>query len=355
MYSVIMAGGVGKRFWPRSRKDNPKQLLNIVDDSSMLQLTAERLKQVSDIEKIFVITNPEQAPGIKEVLSDIPEKNILLEPFGKNTAPAIALSAVHIMALEEDAVMGVFPADHLIMKEKTFFEDLKKAQEAVGQKNCLVTFGIEPTRPATGYGYIQYDAKKVLVEDKVYKVKTFAEKPNLNTARRFLQSGDFLWNSGMFVWKAKTIINQMKAFMPELYDSTQTISNALGSEDYHRVVEREWKTLRSESIDYGIMEKAGNVYVVRGEFFWSDLGSWASVYELAEKDAQENVITGEALLLDSTGNYVYSPNRFVASVGLQDMVIINTDDVTLVVERNKAEDVKNLVDALQKKDLNEYL
>ncbi|MCF7805063.1 MAG: mannose-1-phosphate guanylyltransferase [Candidatus Marinimicrobia bacterium] len=355
MYSVIMAGGVGKRFWPRSRKDRPKQLLNIVDDASMLRLTVDRLNQVSDYDKIFIVTNHEQAPAIKKNIPELPEENLLLEPFGKNTAPAIALSAVHILDMDPDAVMAVFPADHLIMKEDVFFTDLEEAEKAVRDKNCLVTFGIEPTRPATGYGYIQYDTKKTLVEDKVYKVKTFAEKPNLNTARRFLRSGDFLWNSGMFVWKAKTILQQMKAFMPELYDSAETISESLGSEDYHRVVEREWKTLRSESIDYGIMEKAGNVYVVRGEFFWSDLGSWASVYELAEKDDQENVIDGDAMLLDSTGNYIYSPDRFVATVGLEDTIIINTENVTLVVERSKAEDVKNLVDALRKKGRDEFL
>jgi len=355
MYSVIMAGGVGKRFWPRSRKDNPKQLLNIVDDSSMLRLTVDRLSKISDFEKIFIVTNHEQALAIREVIPELPEDNMLLEPFGKNTAPAIALAAVHILEMDPDAIMGVFPADHLIMKEDIFFSDVEKAQQAVKEKNCLVTFGIEPTRPATGYGYIQYDVKKMLVEDKVYKVKTFAEKPNLNTARRFLQSGDFLWNSGMFVWKAKTILRQMKAFMPELYDSALTIQDALDKEDYAGIVEREWKTLRSESIDYGIMEKAGNVYVVRGEFFWSDLGSWASVYDLAEKDEDENVIDGEALLLNSSGNYVYSPDRFVASIGLNDMIIINTGDVTLVVERNKAEDVKTLVDTLRKNGFAKYL
>jgi len=355
MYSVIMAGGVGKRFWPRSRKDRPKQLLNIVDDSSMLRLTVDRLHRKSDYSEIFIVTNRMQAELIQKEIPEIPEENLLLEPAGKNTAPAIALSAIHILNIDKDAVMAVFPADHLIMKEDQFFTDLDKAVEAVKAKNCLVTFGIEPTRPATGYGYIQYDTKKMLVEDKVYKVKTFAEKPNLNTARRFLNSGDFLWNSGMFVWKANTILQQMKAFMPELHDSAMSIQEALGTENYQRVLDREWKTLRSESIDYGIMEKAGNVYVVRSEFFWSDLGSWASVYDIAEKDEQENVIDGEALMVESKGNYVYSPERFVATVGLEDMIIINTGEITLVVERSKAEEVKKLVDKLEKNHLKDYL
>lgn len=355
MYSVIMAGGVGKRFWPRSRNERPKQLLNIIDDRSMLRLTVDRLLEKSDPDSIFVVTNHKQAELIKEEIPELPEANLLLEPFGKNTAPAIALAALHIQQLDPDGIMGVFPADHLIMKENIFFSDLEKAVQAVEEKKCLVTFGIEPNRPATGYGYIQYDAKKQLVENKVYKVKTFAEKPNLNTANRFLKSGDFLWNSGMFIWKAKTILQQMKGHMPELYDSIMAIKESMNSADYEQVVEREWKTLRSESIDYGVMEKAGNVYVVRGEFFWSDLGSWASVYELADKDKQDNVIQGRALMLDSSGNYVYSPNRFVATVGLDDMIIINTEDVTLVVERESSEDVKNLVDALKKNGMKDYL
>lgn len=355
MYSVIMAGGVGKRFWPRSRKNKPKQLLNIVDDSSMMRLTVDRLRQKSDYSEIFVVTNKLQAELIREEIPELPEENILLEPAGKNTAPAIGLAAIHILHLDPEAVMGVFPADHLIMKEQQFFDDMDKAVEAVKNKNCLVTFGIEPTRPATGYGYIQYDTKKMLVEDKVYKVKTFAEKPNLNTARRFLDSGDFLWNSGMFVWKARTILQQMKAHMPELYDSIVRIQEALNTENYQRVLEREWRTLRSESIDYGIMEKAGNVYVVCGEFFWSDLGSWASVYDISEKDDQENVIDGEALLVESNGNYIYSPERFVAAVGMENMIIINSNGVTLVVERKKAEEVKKLVDALEKHQLKDYL
>jgi len=355
MYSVIMAGGVGKRFWPRSRKDRPKQLLNIMDHQSMLRLTVDRLHKISDYKEIFIVTNKAQAELIRENVPEIPEQNVLLEPFGKNTAPAIALSAINILDLDPEAIMGVFPADHLIMKEDVFFEDLEKGVQSVAEKNCLVTFGIEPSWPSTGYGYIQYDTKKILLEDKVYKVKTFAEKPNLNTAERFLRSGDFLWNSGIFVWRARTILRQMKAHMPELYDSAVTIKEALGTEDYFQVVEREWKTLRSESIDYGVMEKSGNVYVVRGEFFWSDLGSWSSVYELSEKDDQENVIEGEALLVDSSGNYVYSPDRFVASVGLNNMVIINTEDVTMIVEKSRDEDVKKIVDALEKRGMDDYL
>jgi len=355
MYSVIMAGGVGKRFWPRSRQDRPKQMLNILDNKTMLRLTVERLRQRSEFDEIYVVTNRELAPGIQELVPELPEENYLLEPFGKNTAPAIALSAVHIQAMDPEGVMGVFPSDHLITQEEKFFNDLDTAVEAVEEKNSLVTFGVEPTRPATGYGYIQFDTKKQLVDDKVFRVKTFAEKPNLNTAKRFLRSGDFLWNSGMFVWKASTILKQMKAHMPDLYDSAMTIADALGSEDYERVVEREWKTFRSESIDYGVMEKAGNVYVVRSEFTWSDLGSWNSVYQLAEKNEQQNVIDGEALLLNSNGNYVYSPDKLVATVGIEDLVVINTDDVTLIVERSKAEEVKDLVDALRKQGMDKYL
>lgn len=244
--------------------------------------------------------------------------------------------------------MGVFPADHLIMREDVFFSDLEKAREAVEDKNCLVTFGIEPTRPATGYGYIQYDTKKQVVDEKVYKVKTFAEKPNLNTANRFLKSGDFLWNSGMFIWKSSTVLAEIKEHLPEMHAQAEVLredpSTSNINDFYHNCT--------SISIDYGIMEHAESVYVVPGQFGWNDVGSWKAVYELADKDGDQNAHRAEhSLFVESEGSMVHTASgKMVAVVGLDDVALVETDDAILVVNLNRAQDVKQVVNKLKDDD-----
>jgi mannose-1-phosphate guanylyltransferase len=274
MYSVIIAGGLGKRFWPRSRRERPKQLLNIIGETTMLQMTYERLKLVSEEKKIFIICSQGLKEGILKTLKGFPEKNIICEPSGKNTAPAIGLASAMIVNKDPEAVIGVFPADHYIMNLAEFEKAVDEGFRFARDHTALVTFGIQPVRPATGYGYIQFDRNVKIVEGSVYKVKTFAEKPNQATAQRFIESGEFLWNSGMFIWKGVNILNAIKNFLPELHECLRNISRAIDTPDFEAVLKHHWAMIHSISIDYGIMEKAKNVYVVAGKFDWSDVGSW---------------------------------------------------------------------------------
>lgn len=355
MYAVIMAGGVGKRFWPRSRKDRPKQLLDIVSDRSMLRLTYERMKKVAEEKKIYVVAGQNLADQILHELPEMPERNLIIEPSGKNTAPCIGLAAAMIIQKDPNAVMGIFPADHLIKDMRGFKKAVNQGVQFARDHVALVTFGITPTRPATGYGYIQYSKKDAVYKDSIYKVKTFAEKPNLATAQRFLESGEFLWNSGMFIWKAENILNAMKLFLPELYESLQSISEAIDTPKYQNVLKKQWATIHSESIDYGVMEKAKNVYVVRGSFDWSDVGSWEAVYEIKKKDKNGNVIIGEVVSIDTENSYIYSRKNLISTIGVKDLIIIQSKNSILIVNRKDTERVKELTDLLERKNFTDHL
>ncbi len=334
-YAVIMAGGVGKRFWPQSRRATPKQLLNIVGDESMLKMTVKRLQRVTRLEKILIITNSDQ------------EAAILIEPEGKNTAPAIGLATIIIKARDPEAIMGVFPADHYIKDEEAFIEYLRSGIQVATEKKGLVTFGVIPTRPATGYGYIQYKQSSGKKRS-AFSVKAFAEKPDRETAQLFLKSGDFLWNSGMFVWSVDAIIKSLKAYLPEIWDSLANIERAIGKPVWDSVLTLEWATLRSISIDYGVMEKAKNVFVVKVDYDWNDVGSWDAVYDLHKKDGHKNVSKGDVIYEDCHGNLVYTGGRNISMVGVDDLVVIDTDDALLIVPRGQTERVKELVDNFEK-------
>jgi len=346
-YAVIMAGGVGKRFWPQSRRATPKQLLNIVADDSMLKMTVKRLQRVTRLEKILIITNSEQEASIRAEIPELPADNILIEPVGKNTAPAIGLAAIIIKQRDPDALMGVFPADHHIKDEQSFTDYLRAGIKVAADQQGLITFGVVPTRPATGYGYIQYH-QSIDGKGTAYTVKAFAEKPDSATAKLFLKSGDFLWNSGMFVWSISAIIKSLQEFLPEIWDSLAAIEGAIGKPVWDSVLTVEWATLRSISIDYGIMEKAKNVFVVKVDYDWNDVGSWDAVHTMMPKDEHKNVSKGDVVLEDCSGNLVYTKDRTVALVGVQNMVVIDTEDALLIVPRGQTERVKELVDHFEK-------
>lgn len=344
-YVVIMAGGVGSRFWPRSKQRKPKQLLRIFGENTMIQDTVNRMDGIVKKENIFVITNKIQKPRVKDQLPNIPEENIIAEPFGKNTAPCIGLAAAIIEKKSKDAVIITLPADHLIKDVDKFQQTIKTAVEYAGSSDGLVTIGIKPTHPETGYGYIQINEENA--EDSVHKVLTFAEKPNLETAERFLEDGDFLWNSGMFIWKVDSIISEIRNFMPDLYEGIQEIKEAWGTAEFEPVLTKVYGQLKSISIDYGIMEKSEKVYLTKGDFNWNDVGSWESVYNLTEKDEKKNALIGDVYTQNTEGAYVFSPRKFTAVIGLKDVVVINTQDSLLVCDRKKSQDVKNVVDHLK--------
>ncbi len=350
--AVIMAGGVGARFWPKSRAEEPKQLLSLFSESSMIQNTVERMNGIVENKNIYVVTNKVQKDKIAKQLSQIPVENIIEEPFGKNTAAAIGLASVIVDKKHNDAVTIVLPADHLINDKEEFQRVIKEAVDFAYSQKALVTIGITPTRPDTGYGYIQIDESE---EETLFKVLRFAEKPNLDTAKRFLEAGDFFWNSGMFIWRTDVILNEIKTYMVDLYEGLNTITKSIDTENYDEVLSNVYGQLRSISIDYGIMENSKIVYLVKGGFDWSDVGSWDAVYHLLNKDDKQNVSKGEAYFGNTTGTYVNSEDKFTAVIGVKDLLIIDTKDATLVCHRDYAQDVKLIVDYLKMNKKDELL
>lgn len=352
IYAVIMAGGVGSRFWPRSKKALPKQLLKIFGDHTMIQATVNRIKELIDYNRIYIITNELQAPEVKNQLKEIPQENIIVEPFGRNTAAAIGLASVIIKSKDPQAVTIVLPADHIIKEEEIFRNTLNNAAKFAYESKSLVTIGIHPTRPETGYGYIQIDDKKV--QDNIYKVLTFAEKPNYATAVRFLESGDFMWNSGMFIWRVDTILEEIRTHMPDLFEGLMVIDKHLDQKDFHDVLINTYGQMKKISIDYGVMEKSARVYLTKGFFTWSDVGSWEEVYQLSEKNSEGNALIGQVYTDRVIDSYVYSPDKFTAVIGVDNLIIINHDDTLLVCRRDKAQDVKNVVEYLKINKLDHY-
>ena len=348
-----MAGGSGTRFWPLSRKENPKQLLNIVGGSSMLQMTVDRLRKIKFVDDIFIVTRSDLADKIFETIEGIPIENIIVEPSGKNTAPCIGLSALHLEMLKKDSVMGVFPADHLIVGHQKFQKALKTANQLVQEKYSITTIGIKPTYPSTAYGYIQYTKDKVAGQVDTYHLKTFAEKPHFSLAKRFIKSGDFLWNSGIFIWRANVLLDLMKVYLPDLYKQLIKMKPIIKK---NQDISNLWKAITPESIDYGIMEKVGSdAYVIKADFEWSDLGSWNALYDILPKNNGGNVVRGEGMVLNGKDNFIYSQDHFTAVVGLENVVIIHTDDATLVVHKDQVEKVKSMVDLVTESNRGDLL
>ncbi len=352
MYCVIMAGGSGTRFWPYSRQNRPKQLLKIVGETSMLQMTVNRLKKINTVQDIFIVTRQDLAETIKEEITGVKPENIIIEPSGKNTAPCIGLSALKIAKLEKNAVMGIFPADHLIIGHKQFAKAITSAKHIARRKKTLITIGLKPTFPSTGYGYIQYDPESDSDHLDAYNVKVFAEKPHLSLAKKFIKSGDFLWNSGMFIWDVGTFFDNLQKYMPDLFNQLKQIDKLITSGNDFKDV---WEKIKPESIDYGLMEKAKDVYLIKAKFEWSDLGSWNTVYDQMHKNDEGNAIKGDGIVLNGKNNFIQSDNRFTAVVGLDNIVVVNTDDATLVIPKDQVEDVKELVEYIKTQNRKELL
>lgn len=353
LYAVIMAGGVGSRFWPRSREKTPKQLLKIFGEITMIQATVKRLESIISAENIFVITNKIQSEGIKVQLPQIPVENIVEEPFGRNTAACIGVASLMIKEKDPDAVTIVLPADHIIRDEDVFTSILKKAADFAYKSNGLVTIGIPPTRPETGYGYIQIDDKET--SENIHKVLTFAEKPNYSTAVKFLESGDFLWNSGMFIWKVESILDEIKIHMHDLYYELEHLRPHCFKPSFDEMMLKVYGQLKSISIDYGIMEKSKQVFLIKGTFSWSDVGSWEEVYQLSEKNERGNSCIGNVFTELTNDSYIYSPDKFTAVIGLDNIIVINTNDALLVCRRDQSQEVKKVYDYLKHSKLNEFL
>ena len=344
MRCVILAGGSGTRFWPYSRSSRPKQLLNIVGEKSMLQMTVDRLKKIKKITHIYIITRKDLYDQIIEEVDGVDPKNVIVEPSGKNTAPAIGMMAALFQLSHKDEIMGVFPADHLIVGHKKFERAINTADYIARKDSNLVTIGIKPTFASTAYGYIQYDENSEIDHFDSYHVKAFAEKPHGKLAKRFLSSGDFLWNAGMFFWRVDTFMDSLNKYLPELHDSLTKIAPKLSSGESFDGL---WDLIEPESIDYGLLEKASNIYVVSGEFRWNDIGSWNALYDILNPSKGGNIVKGNGEVIKGKNNLIHSNGRLTAIVGADDLIVINTDDVTLVVPNDKVEDVKELVEMLK--------
>lgn len=358
-FAIIMAGGVGARFWPYGTNKLPKQFLPVTNSAdTMLQLTVKRVMNFVPHERIFISTNSQYIGEVKKQVPKIPLENIIGEPVGRNTAPCIGLASIMLRQYEEQAVMFVTPADHLIDDTDEFNKTVNAGLEFVEKHDAIVTMGIVPTHPETGYGYIQYidDAVFTVEHDKyenvsIYKVKTFAEKPNLELAKVFLESGDFLWNSGMFIFRADVMLSEMQKSLPDLYHALGKIEKTIHTNKYQATLEQVFAEIKGISIDYGVMEKSKNVYAIKASFKWSDLGSWDEVYRMRSKDKNNNVIMGDSFIKDSHNNLVMSPKGFIGMVGVEDMIIINTKEGLLICKKERSQEVKEIVDYLKRKGL----
>lgn len=353
IFAVIMAGGVGSRFWPRSKEKKPKQLIRIFGENTMIQDTVKRLDGLVKNENIFVITNKIQKLRVKEQLPQLPEENIIDEPFGKNTAACIALASIIIKKKNPEAVTITLPADHLIKDDQAFRDCLQCAAQFAYESKGLVTIGITPTRPETGYGYIQYDEKEV--SKNIYRVLTFAEKPNLSTAKDFIESGDFLWNSGIFIWRIDTILEEFEKHLPEHFEGIVKVEKTIGTVEFEKELVQVYGQLKSISIDYGIMEKAKAVYLTKADFYWNDVGNWEAVYEISEKNNEGNAILGDVYAANTFDSYLFSPKKFTAVIGVSNLIVIDTNDSLLICNRDNAQDVRQVVDYLKMKKRTELI
>ncbi len=352
VYSVILAGGSGTRFWPLSRAARPKQFLPLASQSPLLVDTARRIARLSTPTQTFVSCGAAHASAVRRLLKAIPPRNILIEPVARNTAPAIGLAATHVALRDPRAVLQVLPADHAVADDQRFRACLLEAAR-VAERGLLVTLGVRPTRPETGYGYIQLGDS---IGGDAFRVKSFVEKPDEATAHSYLQSGQFLWNAGIFVFRADAILGAIAAHLPELAEALARISPTIGKRGYGAAVGRELKKLPSISIDYGVMEPADNLAVVRGDFGWSDLGSFASMAEVRRADERGNVVSGEvAAMVDCENCVVFAGKRPLALAGLSEMVVVDAGDVVLVVSKRDSQKVRQLVQAFEARGLKRYL
>lgn len=355
-YVAIMAGGIGSRFWPMSRTNYPKQFLDILNTGkTLIQWTYDRFADFIPKENIFVVTSEEYSGIVAEQLPDLPVANILGEPSRKNTAPCIAYISFKLMQKDPLACLIVAPSDHLILDNTAFRKVCLEALSFVNKHNAFITLGIKPTHPNTGYGYIQFEQHAVT--DNVYKVKTFTEKPNLELAKTFLASGEFLWNAGIFVWQVKNILTAFEKYLPEMFEVFVAEKDKFNTVDEKAALDAIYPQCTNISIDFGIMEKADNVYVIPSSFGWSDLGTWNSAYDNFEKDYLENAVAGNnVVVIDATKCMVHVPNeKLVLLQGLDDHIIVDTNDVLMICKKDKEQEIKEYVNEVKRKKGEKYL
>lgn len=363
VYAVIMAGGGGTRFWPWSREKTPKQLLPILSSRTMIEETVNRLHSFLPAQRILVVTSSHQINKIRRVLANLPGSNFLVEPVGKNTAPCLGLAAFRLKQLHPEAIMVVLPADHFIADQQKFLKTLKVATAFAQKENFLITLGLQPTAPETGYGYIQKGellARRQGIE--IFKAKAFREKPNRVLALSYLEEGNYLWNSGMFVWRVGTFLKALETCLPELYQEMTILPEILGTAKERRLLSKIYASCPAISVDYGIMEKAANVAMIRASFLWDDVGSWSALWKIYPKDQEENVYLfkkkngqGKILALDSSGCLIRAEKNLIALLGMKDTVVVEAGGAILVCAKDKSQEVRQILAQIKEKGWKRYL
>lgn len=357
-YCIIMAGGLGTRFWPMSRSKKPKQFLDILGTgSTLIQQTFNRLNKICPKENIYIVTNDTYSSTILEQL-DIEENQVITEPSRRNTAPCIAYAAYKIQQINPKAKLVVAPSDHIIFDETKFVEQINTAISVTEQNDCLLTLGIKPDFPNTGYGYIQYqNDKPALGSKKIFKVKLFTEKPDHDMAKQFVQSGDFLWNSGIFIWSVKSIIKALQSYQTEIYTLFSSAKDDYNTEREKKKIEEIYTVCKSISIDYGIMEKAQNVYVLPSDFGWSDIGTWGSLYNYSKKDDEGNAVIGKNIMTYNTKNCIVNmpKDKLVVLQGLEDYIVVESDDILLVCKKGDEQHIRKFVNDVKIEKGEEYV
>ncbi|ROL60870.1 mannose-1-phosphate guanylyltransferase [Bacteroidetes/Chlorobi group bacterium ChocPot_Mid] len=358
--AVIMAGGTGEKLWPRSIEAMPKQFCHFIGTGTMIQNTYYRLLRLFDPEDIYVVTNNKLSGIVSEQLPELSSENIIIEPFGKNTAPCLALAATVLgQRMNDNTVMVALPSDHYIGNVGEYIESLEKAISFANKTNAIVTIGINPTRAETGFGYIQIkeneDKNQHLKDQGIMMSATFAEKPDKATAQRFIDSGDFLWNSGIFIWRIDTFWDSFQKYLPDHSRLFSLIKKNLGKSYYEQILEETYRQLQAVSVDYAILEKADNIYVVKSNFIWSDLGNWDELFKLKIKDARNNFIEGNVIPLNIHNCFVSSKDKVIGIVGVDDLIVIEEDNAIIICRKDKSDDVKDLVDFMKRKHIKPYL
>ncbi|MCR5488231.1 MAG: NTP transferase domain-containing protein [Lachnospiraceae bacterium] len=353
--ALIMAGGRGERFWPRSRKNLPKQFLSLTSDGkTLIQLTVERILPLVGREDMFISTNEDYLPLVRQQLPDIPEENIICEPVSRNTAPGIGLGAAYIAKkYGEETVMIVLPSDHLIKYNQMFAATLRDAVQLAEKGQNLVTLGITPDEAETGYGYIKFRPDEM--EDRGYRVDHFAEKPSLELAKEYVSSDEYLWNSGIFVWKVSTIMKEFERFMPDVHEGLSVIRDAVSTSQEEEIVRKIYPGFPSISIDYGIMEKSDRIYTIPGNFGWDDVGSWLAIERIQRSNEYGNISSGNVITVNTGNCIIQGRDKLIAMVGMEDTIVVDTEDATLICAKNSTADIKKVLENLKICNRDEYL